>query len=313
MLPFWHEVFALFTGTCRRFSEVSAALYGTRPARSRLMQAVLAPAPAPPLREADLLRQVCDAVRAVALDEVMPRYLKVAHRRKADGSLFTEADLAAQSALVHRLQAIEALPVVGEEMTQEHQTEQWLAGANGLWCVDPIDGTSNFVNGVPYFAVSVALMRQGRSVLGAVFDPVADEMFCAAKGRGAFLNGEALPISTRVPRLAGSMANIDLKRVPAKLGRALVERPPYASHRSFGASTLEWCYVAAGRIQVYLHGGQKLWDYAAGHLILEEAGGHIAGLESDDFWATTRWQRSVVAALDPGLFADWLAWVRAHQ
>lgn len=274
------------------------------------MQALLAPAP---LLEAGMLQQVCEAVRTVALEEVMPRYLKVAHRRKADGSLFTEADLAAQSALVSRLQAIEALPVVGEEMTQEHQAEQWLAGADGLWCVDPIDGTSNFVNGVPYFAVSVALMRQGRSVLGVVFDPVADEMFYAAKGKGAFLNGEALPIGTRVPRLAGSMANIDLKRIPARLGRALVERPPYASHRSFGASTLEWCYVAAGRIQVYLHGGQKLWDYAAGYLILEEAGGHIAGLEADDFWATGRWQRSVVAALDPGLFADWLAWIRAHQ
>lgn len=274
------------------------------------MQALVAP---PFAAEADLLPLVCDAVRAVARSEIMPRYLKVAHQRKADGSLFTEADLAAQTALVARLQAIEPLPVVGEEMTREHQAEQWLAGADGLWCVDPIDGTSNFVNGVPYFAVSVALMRQGRSVLGVVYDPVADEMFYAARGHGACLNGVALPISTRVVRLSGSMANIDLKRVPARLGRALVERPPYASHRSFGASTLEWCYVAAGRIQVYLHGGQKLWDYAAGYLILEEAGGHLAGLEADDFWASGSWQRSVVAALDPGLFAAWLAWVRAHQ
>ncbi len=275
-----------------------------------MMEALLSP---PRLLDAALLPRVCAAVRAVAVEEVMPRYRKVARQCKADGSLFTEADLAAQGALVARLQAIAHLPVVGEEMSPEHQTEQWLAGTDGLWCVDPIDGTSNFVNGIPYFAVSVALMRQGRSVLGVVYDPVADEMFFASRGGGAFLNGEALPINAHVPQLAASMANIDLKRVPAKLGRALVERPPYASHRSFGAGTLEWCYVAAGRIHVYLHGGQKLWDYAAGCLILEAAEGHLAGLESDDFWAGNRWQRSVVAALDPRLFAEWLGWVRAHQ
>ena len=69
-------------------------------------------------------------------------------------------------------------------MTPEQQAEYWLAGAEGLWCVDPIDGTSNFVNGLPYFAVSVALMINGRSVLGVVYDPIADEVFYAEKGGG---------------------------------------------------------------------------------------------------------------------------------
>ena len=66
------------------------------------------------------------------------------------------------------------------------------AGHEGVWCIDPIDGTSNFVRGLPYFAVSVALVREGRSVLGVVYDPVADEMFAAERERGAFLNGEKL-------------------------------------------------------------------------------------------------------------------------
>src|SRR5687768_18522541 len=86
-------------------------------------------------------------------------------------------------------------------MTEHEQVAHWRAGDAGLWCMDPIDGTSNFVNGLPYFAVSVALMRQGGSVLGVVFNPVADEMFYAEKGKGAYLNGERLPIKKYVPVL----------------------------------------------------------------------------------------------------------------
>jgi myo-inositol-1(or 4)-monophosphatase len=278
-----------------------------------IMKAAQEALDAPPeSTDAVLLPAVCDAVRTVAAAEVMPRYLKVAHQRKSDGSLFTAADLAAQAALVERLQAICPVPVVAEEMSREEQAGQWLAGEQGLWCIDPIDGTSNFVNGVPYFAVSVALMRRGRSVLGVVHDPVADETFYAAAGGGAFLNGEPLPIKGFVPRLRNAMGGVDLKRVPRALASAIVERPPFGSLRSFGAGTLEWCYAAAGRIDVYLHGGQKLWDYAAGSLILAEAGGRMAGLDHDDFWAAPLWQRGVVAALDPGLFDEWRAWVRAN-
>ena len=251
-------------------------------------------------------------VRNVAAREIMPRYRKVAHSRKADGTLLTDADLAAQAALSEQLRAAAALPFVAEEMTEEHQAEQWLAGDSGLWCVDPIDGTSNFVNGLPYFAISVALMQSGRPVVGVVYDPVADEMFSAADGRGAFLNGERLPIKAHVPTFAGAMAGIDFKRIDARLARVLATAPPFMSQRSFGASTLEWCYAAAGRFDLYLHGGQKLWDYAAGALIMAEAGGRYSSLDHDDFWAAPLWRRSVVAALDAALFAAWLAWLRAR-
>jgi myo-inositol-1(or 4)-monophosphatase len=259
-----------------------------------------------------VLERVLGVVRKVAADEVMPRYLKVAHERKSDGSLFTEADLAAQDALSRLLPQIHPGPIVGEEMTQEQQAERWIDGEEGLWCVDPIDGTSNFVNGLPYFAVSVALMRKGRSVLGVVYDPVADEAFYAQQGRGAFLNGERLPIKVQVPHLRNAMAEVDFKRLPRKLGEALAVHPPYSSQRNFGASTLEWCYVAAGRFDVYLHGGQKLWDYAAGSLILAEAEGFMATLQHDDFWADRLWQRSVLAARDRALFEAWRQWVRAR-
>jgi myo-inositol-1(or 4)-monophosphatase len=252
------------------------------------------------------------AVREVAMTEIMPRFLKVAHERKADGSLFTEADVAAQDALIARLRAIDDCPIVAEEMKHEEQVGLWLAGDRGLWCVDPIDGTLNFVNGLPYFAVSVAYMRAGRPELGVIFDPVADEMFYAQRGKGAFLNGELLPLRDRVPPLAEAMAGIDLKRVPRRLARAIADHPPFYSHRSYGASTLEWCYTAAGRFDVYLHGGQKLWDYAAGSLILAEAGGLMSSLEQDDFWTAPLWQRSVIAARDRRLFEAWRTWLR-HQ
>lgn len=261
----------------------------------------------------DLLRGLIAAVKRVAHQEVMPRYLNVARHRKGDGSLFTQADLAAQEALVSELRDILDCPFIGEEMGAERQRALWDAGEQGVWCVDPIDGTSNFVNGIPYFAVSVALVRAGRPLLGVVYDPVADECFYAAHDQGAWLNGEQLPIKEGAPTLRESIAQADLKRLPRELSLMLGHRPPYASHRNFGASTLEWCYVAAGRFDVYIHGGQKLWDYAAGVLVLQEAGGHVSGLRVDDFWAQPDpFQRSVIAALRADVFADWRAWTRLH-
>ncbi len=260
-----------------------------------------------------LLDEVIAAVRAVAQQEIMPRYLQVDRQQKEDGSFFTTADLAAQKALIEKLQKIYPGPIMAEEMTRQEQEEQWLRGDTGLWSVDPIDGTSNFLNGLPYFAVSVALMRQGKSVLGVIYNPVSDEMFYAEKGRGAFLNGQALPFKKYVPALPNAMANVDLKRLDRELSEQVAAYPPFASQRNYGACALEWCYTAAGYFDLYLHGGQKPWDYAAGALILEEAGGQMCGLNQDDYWAGPPWQRSVIAALNPDLFIQWRDWVRAHQ
>ncbi|BCB28685.1 phosphatase [Sulfurimicrobium lacus] len=260
-----------------------------------------------------MLNSVIEVVKTVAQVEIMPRYLKVARQRKSDGSMFTEADIASQNALVAALVKIADHPVLGEEMPFELQKELWQAGDAGLWCIDPIDGTSNFVNGLPYFAVSVALMRHGRSVLGVVYDPVADEMFYAMEGNGAFLNGIQLPIKEYIPDLCHCMAGVDFKRISSKLAQQLASAPPYSSQRNFGASTLDWCYTAAGRFDVYLHGGQKLWDYAAGSLILQEAGGVLSTLVQDDFWSDDVWQRSVVAARNADLFQAWRAWVMAAK
>lgn len=260
-----------------------------------------------------LLKAVIAAVKLVTAEEIMPRYLKVAHQRKSDGSLCTEADLAAQSALSKKLQAILNVPVMGEEMTAAEQDALWKAGHDGLWCIDPIDGTSNFVRGLPYFAVSVALLRKGQSVLGVVYDPVANEMFAAEHERGALLNGEKLLGREAVIPLEQALASVDLKRLNKKLVTQLATHPPYCSQRNFGASALDWCYSAVGRYDMYLHGGQKLWDYAAGSLIFLESGGHACCIETDDFAQGDIWQRSVIAARDEKLFEEWKGWIRAQQ
>jgi myo-inositol-1(or 4)-monophosphatase len=258
----------------------------------------------------DLLEAVTAAVREIAQREVSPRFLKVTHSHKADGSLFTEADAATQAALVVALQAICDLPVLGEEMTEQQQHDAWSAGRDGLWCVDPIDGTSNFVAGVPYFAVSVAYLYKGERQLGVVYDPIADEMFTAVRGGGAHLNGMPLPLRAPASELKRSLAGVEMKRINRELAGRLASWPPYASQRNFGASTLDWCYTAAGRFDIYVHGGQKLWDYAAGALILEEAGGRLASL-SGSFDTANIWERSVVASASPALFELWRDWLKA--
>lgn len=262
-----------------------------------------------------MLSALVALAQRVGREAVMPRYLNVAHDHKADGSLCTEADLESQRILIPALQALVNCPVLGEEMPPAEQQALWEAGRSGdLWCVDPIDGTSNFVSGLPYFCISVALLRHGRPVLGVVHNPASGESYAAAYGHGATLNGVPLPLRSPPEALSRCLAGIALKQVPLKLRLALAERPPYASSRNMGASALDWCQVAAGRLHVYLHGGQQAWDYAAGALILAEAGGVLATFTGDDFWAesasSSPWNRSVLCSLSTDLLDAWKVWVR---
>jgi len=163
---------------------------------------------------------------------------------------------------------------------------------------------------VPYFAVSVAYLYKGERMLGVVYDPIADEMFSAERGKGAHLNGTPLPLRAPATELRRALAGVEMKRIDRELAGRLASWPPYASQRNFGASTLDWCYTAAGRFDIYVHGGQKLWDYAAGALILEEAGGRLSSL-SGSFDIANIWERSVVASASPELFVLWRDWLKA--
>jgi myo-inositol-1(or 4)-monophosphatase len=232
--------------------------------------------------------------------------------RKDDGSIVTEADFAAQRALVRRLTRIEAIPVLGEEMETAEQESIWERGGR-FWCVDPLDGTRNFSSGIPFFAVSVALMDGARPVFGTVYDPIADEAFHAVRGGGAWLNDRPLEVPPHAPALSAAIAEVSLRRDMASLRGALKNHRPFAKRLTSGSSALSWCHLAAARIDVMLHSGQKMWDYAAGALILEEAGGHACTLEHDDFWAAPIWKRSAIAARSAALLAEWRAWIGAHM
>ena len=252
-----------------------------------------------------------DAVRSIAIEEILPRYRSAVATRKDDGSLVTEADYAAQRALVRRLGALEAAPVLGEEMPADEQERIW-AREDRFWCVDPLDGTRNFSTGVPFFAISVALMERRRPVFGTVYDPIADEAFYAVRGAGAWMNHRELRVPALGPSLDQAVAEITLRRDAPELRRALKRSQPYGRRLTSGSSALSWCHLAAARTDIYLHSGQMAWDFSAGALILEEAGGSLATIGDDDFWSANGWSRSVVAARTHDLFSTWRDWVRAN-
>lgn len=246
-------------------------------------------------------------IRDAAVQELVPRFNRVGQLLKSDGSIVTEADIAMQQRLLVALhQRWPTIPLLGEEMTPEEQQQLLDHNDEGLCLLDPLDGTSNFAAGIPYFCVSLALLRKGAVELALIYDPLRDECFSAEKGKGAWLNGESLQAPTAMRPLQQGIALIDLKRLTPKLAARVVSQPPYSSQRNLGSGALDWCYVATGRVDVYLHGGQKLWDYAAGQLILSEAGGHSSTLQGEDVQVNALIPRSVVAAADEENFRHWL-------
>ena len=256
------------------------------------------------------LHHLTDLIRDIADRELPPRFSCHCGSRKPDGSLVTEADVVMQDALAQALNSEwPDYDLLGEEMSEAEQQRALLHKDSGVWCIDPLDGTSNFSNGVPYYAVSVALIRHGQVEMGVVYDPSRNECFSAARGEGAWLNDQALQPQRLPAPLSEGMALIDLKRLEPELASRLAASPPYKSQRSFGAVALDWCWLAAGRCHVYLHGKQKLWDYAAGHLILEEAGGSAVTLEGEPVFSATLTPRSAAAALDPDIFRQWVEWL----
>jgi myo-inositol-1(or 4)-monophosphatase len=241
----------------------------------------------------------------VAREELLPRFTRVERLQKADGSILTEADLAVQKRIVQSLLAMYPDTVVlGEEMS-EHEQLQCLDSGKPVWCLDPIDGTNNFSSGIPYFSMSLALIQRGEVELALVYDPMRDELFMTQRGHGASLNGE--PLTLISPRLAlkQCIAIVDFKRLNPSLATRLVSHCPYSSQRSFGSVALDWCWLAAGRGHIYLHGGANLWDYVAGLAIFEAAGGVSMTLEGEPIYIPRLLKRSLVAAADQALLDEW--------
>ena len=250
-----------------------------------------------------------DMIIAAAQEELLPRFTRVERQHKRDGSVLTEADLAVQSRLAEEL--LKQWPdtlFLGEEMTAAEQADL-LASGQPVWCLDPLDGTSNFAAGIPFFSVSLALLQQGKVLLGMVYDPVRNECFSASPEQGARLNGAPLRVKQTGLELKQTTALIDFKRLEPDLATRLVTAIPYASQRSFGSVALDWCWLAAGRCHIYLHGRSNIWDYAAGNMIFHAAGGYSCTLNGDAIFTHTLTPRSSVAAVDQSLFTAWTEWL----
>jgi len=258
--------------------------------------------------ELSLLRElVIDAGK----EELLNRFQHAAFSYKQDGSLVTEADLNAQNRLQMALYKLHPeIPLLGEEMSEQHQNAIITDGSSTFWCLDPLDGTSNFASGIPFFSISLALIENGQPIIGIIYDPIRDECFVAEKGKGARLNDKPLDTNaTAHTSLERCSAIIDFKRLAPEIATRLATQSPYSSQRSFGSVALDWAWLAAGRGQVYLHGKQKLWDYAAGWLILDEAGGSSSTLEGTIGFQATLEPRSAIAATSEDLYLQWFHWI----
>jgi myo-inositol-1(or 4)-monophosphatase len=154
------------------------------------------------------------------------------------------------------------------------------------WIVDPLDGTTNFLHGIPHFAVSIALERSGAIVAALTYNPANDELFVAERGKGAFLNDRRIRVAAR-QRLAEAVVACGLPhygRGDLVLGRYEIAaaQQHYAGLRRFGAATLDLAWVAAGRFDAFWERDLSPWDLAAGMLLVREAGGFISDLDGGD-------------------------------
>ncbi len=255
------------------------------------------------------LKELQEIVVSAGIEELLPRFAHVARAYKADGSVLTEADLAVQTRVAGQLQEHWPETVfLGEEMSVDEQ-QAMLTSDQPIWCLDPLDGTRNFATGIPYFCISLALLQNGSVSLGLVYDPVRGEFFAASDAQGAMLNNETLSLTSSGLELEQTTALIDFKRLDAPLATRLATEIPYASQRSFGSVALDWCWLAAGRCHVYLHGRSNLWDYAAGEFIFQKAGGFACTLDGEQVFTRSLTPRSSVGAVDETLYRAWTGWL----
>ena len=254
-------------------------------------------------------KNVIGIVKSAAVDELLSRFTRVDSQKKSDGSLVTEADLAMQNRLeTELLLAFPETVLLSEEMSISEQQDAFNS-EKAVWCLDPLDGTSNFASGIPYFAVSLSLIKNNEVIMGLVYDPVRDECFYADMNTKAMLNGNDIELQYFDDNINNAIAIIDLKRLNRQLATRLVQEQPFASQRNFGASALDWCWLAVNRGQLYLHGKQNIWDYSAGQYIFHKMGGFSSTLDGSAVFSNKLEGRSVVAAVNKSLFKNWFDWI----
>jgi fructose-1,6-bisphosphatase/inositol monophosphatase family enzyme len=255
----------------------------------------------PPL----LVNGVIAAMREVADEVIVPRFRQLAaHQIKSKtrpGDVVTIADEESERALGPRLNALLAgSRVIGEEAAFADPTLfDLLQGHDPVWIIDPIDGTANFVNGVAAFAVIIALVHDGETRMGWIYEPLEGRTLWAAKGKGAWRTGPAAlnaemdhqrvripPTGDDLKEMVAAMHNKDLGVLRGKFGRNI----------RLGSAAHDYWALAEGRSHVLAYRKLKPWDHAAGLLIHEEAGGYNRLLSGDRYNPTIRDQMGVLCA-----------------
>jgi myo-inositol-1(or 4)-monophosphatase len=201
---------------------------------------------------------------------------------KGPGNFVTAADRRAEEILREELaKARPGYGFLGEESGRHEGTDK-----SHTWIVDPLDGTTNFLHGIPQFAISIALEREDTIVAGVVYNPATEELYTAERGKGAFLNDRRLRVAGR-RHLADSVVGCGLPHLGrgdlALSGREIAAvQQKVAGLRRFGAAALDLAWTAAGRLDAFWERDLSPWDLAAGILLVREAGGYVSDLAGSD-------------------------------
>ena len=188
--------------------------------------------------------------------------------KKSQRDFVSNADLKVENIIIDELEkARPNFSFISEERGSKKNKD-----TDHTWVIDPIDGTNNFLHGIPHFAISIALISFNEIISGLIFDPIKDEIFFAEKNKGAFLNNQRIKVSKK--------KNID--ECLFAIGENLKIEPNFLSRKS-GCAALDLAYVAAGRYDGYFQRKLNLWDIASGMLIVQEAGGIINDININNF------------------------------
>ena len=209
--------------------------------------------------------------------------------KKGIGDFVTSADLNSEKTIIKILEkAYPEIKIISEETNSEINIDDY----EEKWIIDPLDGTLNFLHGLPHFAISIALMKKKEIISGIVYDPVKDELFWAEKGIGAFLNDKRIRVSGRV-QLKDALVStgIPWKGMESSHKNYLKTLENIMKNssgiRRYGAAALDLAYVASGRYDAFWEFNLKTWDIAAGALLVKEAGGIVGNINKNENYLYT--------------------------
>lgn len=258
---------------------------------------------------ADILETARDSARQAGAIALSYRNRAAVDHKGGKNNLVTEADLLCE----RRIRELVAARFPDHAFLGEEEGGDTALEAEHLWVIDPIDGTNNYAHGISQFAVSVAYAYRGIVTGGVVYDPVHDELFEAARGQGARLNGESLAVSARPldEALIGTGFHYDRGEIMARTLRAVeaLFRDGIRGIRRMGSAALDLCFVACGRFDGFFEYRLSPWDFAAAILILEEAGGALADAAGQPFSLASR----SVCAGNQKVFPRLIEFVKANR